>query len=113
MLGWEAAGTEVDRRHGVLNPGMSWTAVERFTSKADQYRCVSGRATHGPQANPKRRSCAMARPREELVVTGLLADLRSKLEPRRVLTLVNSLKLSRVNECSFRKRHPTVSRATS
>jgi hypothetical protein len=25
MLGWEAAGTEVGRRHGVLNPGMSWT----------------------------------------------------------------------------------------
>jgi hypothetical protein len=25
MLGWEAAGTEVGRRHGVLNPGVSWT----------------------------------------------------------------------------------------
>jgi hypothetical protein len=25
MLSWEVAGTEVDRRHGVLNPGMSWT----------------------------------------------------------------------------------------
>jgi len=25
MLDWEAAGIEVDRRHGVLNPGMSWT----------------------------------------------------------------------------------------
>ena len=25
MLSWEVAGTEVDRRHGVLNPRMSWT----------------------------------------------------------------------------------------
>ena len=25
MLSWEIAGTEVDRRHGVLNPRMSWT----------------------------------------------------------------------------------------
>jgi hypothetical protein len=25
MLSWEVAGTEVDRRHGVVNPRMSWT----------------------------------------------------------------------------------------
>src|SRR5215470_17935271 len=29
MLSWEIAGTEVDRRHGVLNPRMSWTGVLR------------------------------------------------------------------------------------
>jgi len=25
MLSWEVAGTEVDRRHGVVNPRVSWT----------------------------------------------------------------------------------------
>jgi hypothetical protein len=25
MLSWAVAGTEVDRRDGALNPGMSWT----------------------------------------------------------------------------------------
>jgi hypothetical protein len=25
MLGWEVAGTEVDRRHGAVNPRVSWT----------------------------------------------------------------------------------------
>jgi hypothetical protein len=42
MLSWEVAGTEVDRRHGVLNPRMSWTGGTSSTLDAAYHMLKDG-----------------------------------------------------------------------